>query len=172
MADCISAAVKANHVAHVVMLSSVGADLSSGTGPIQGLHYFENALRGSGTSLTAIRACYFQENVGNVHSAAKQAGVFPIFAPSPDASMPMIATRDIGHLAAAELHARRRNSEIIDLHGPTYSMREVAKKLETALGKPLQLVNIPSPEYVNALKQAGFSQHVAEVFAEMYSGFP
>src|SRR5580693_1475416 len=62
-ADAITSAVKASGVPHVVILSSVGADLAEGNGPIKGLHYLENQLRATGTKLTAIRAGYFQENV-------------------------------------------------------------------------------------------------------------
>src|SRR5690242_13128312 len=36
-ADSIAAAVKESGVPHVVLLSSIGADLSDGTGPIKGL---------------------------------------------------------------------------------------------------------------------------------------
>src|SRR5262249_43763378 len=67
----IAAAVKAANVPHVVMLSSVGADLAEGNGPIKGLHHLENGLRATGTKLTAIRAGYFQENVGQLAAAAR-----------------------------------------------------------------------------------------------------
>src|SRR5947209_20176963 len=44
-ADSIAQAVKESGVPHVVILSSVGADLPEGTGPIRGLHYLEGKLR-------------------------------------------------------------------------------------------------------------------------------
>ena len=59
-ADSIAAAVKESAVPHVVMLSSLGADLVDGTGPIKGLHYLERALAAAGTKLTAVRACFFR----------------------------------------------------------------------------------------------------------------
>jgi uncharacterized protein YbjT (DUF2867 family) len=99
-ADSIAGAVKASGVPHVVILSSIGADLAAGTGPIKGLHYLENALRATGTQLTAVRAGYFQENVGNSLGPAKGMGIFPNFSASADYPMPMIATKDIGALAA------------------------------------------------------------------------
>jgi len=169
--DAIAAAVKANGVPHVVILSSVGADLAEGTGPIKGLHYLENVLRATGTQLTAIRAGYFQENAGNALQPARQMGIFPSFSPSADYPMPMIATRDIGALAAESLVSPAAKSEIVDLHGPAYSVRQVAEKLGAALGKTLQIVDIPQAAFVSTLQQAGMSQHVAEVFAEMYRGF-
>ena len=154
-----------------MILSSVGADLAAGTGPIKGLHYLEDALRRTGVKLSAIRAAYFQENVGNALVPAREMGVFPNFAPSADYPMPMIATRDIGGLAAETLLAPPAQSETIDLQGPAYSIRQVAEKLGAALGKPLQIVDIPPAGWVDALMKGGMPKHVAEVFAEMYGGF-
>jgi len=170
-AASIGAAVKASGVGHVVILSSVGADLAEGNGPIKGLHHLENAIRAAGAKLTAIRAGYFQENVANSLAPAKGMGIFPNFAPSADYPMPMIATRDIGALAAESLLSPPAKSENVDLHGPAYSIRQVAEKLGAALGKTLQIVDIPEAGWVSAMTQGGMPAHVAEVYAEMYKGF-
>lgn len=171
VADAQAAAVKANHVPHVVMLSSVGADLPSGTGPIRGLHYFENVLRATGTKLTAIRAGYFQENVGNLVAAAKGAGIYPNFSSVANVPIPMIATVDIAALAAEQLLGKPSKSEIIDLLGPSYTVEEIAAKLGKALGKSLNVVNIPQDAWVPSLVQAGIPPAHAAVFAEMYNAF-
>jgi uncharacterized protein YbjT (DUF2867 family) len=170
-ADAITAAVKSAGVRHVVMLSSVGADVPKGTGPIQGLHYLENALRGAGVRLTAIRAGYFQENLASSVAPARQHGVFPSFMPSADLPMPMIATHDIGVLAAQALLDMPAKNEAIDLHGPSYTQRQLAEKLGAALGKTLQIVDIPEPGWIPTLVQAGLRQDFAELYAEMYRGF-
>ncbi len=170
-ADAIAGAVKAASVPHVVLLSSVGADLPDGTGPIKGLHYAENLLRGTGAVLTAIRAGYFQENLGGVVAPAKQQGIFPNFTPSADYPMPMINTKDIGMLAAESLLAKPRQSENVDLHGPAYSQRQLATMLGKALGKELQIVNIPESEWIGAMTKSGLPRSVAELYAEMYGAF-
>jgi uncharacterized protein YbjT (DUF2867 family) len=169
--DAISAAVKASGVPHVVLLSSVGADLSSGNGPIKGLNYLENALRGTGTTLSAIRAGYFQENIANSLAPARQGGIFPNFMATADYLVPMIATKDIGRLAAELLLAKPAKSENVDLRGPAYSVRQAAQLLGKALGKELKVVDIPSAGHVEALTKAGFPEHIAKSFAEMYDGF-
>jgi uncharacterized protein YbjT (DUF2867 family) len=171
LVDVIASAVKASGVAHVVILSSVGADLAEGNGPIRGLHHLENALRATGTQLTAIRAGYFQENVGQSLAPALQMGIFPNVAASADYPMPMIATKDIGALAAESLLSPAGKSEIVDLHGPAYSIRQVAEKLGAALGKTLQVVDIPQAGWVDAMMKGGLPKHVAEVYADMYAGF-
>ncbi|MFO0760038.1 MAG: NmrA family NAD(P)-binding protein [Byssovorax sp.] len=167
----IAAAVKASGVPHVVMLSSVGADLSAGNGPIKGLFHLENALRATGTQLTAIRAGMFQENVGMSVGPAKAMGMYFNFLPSADFPSPMIATRDIGALAAESLLSPSGKSEIVDLHGPAYSQRQIAEKLGAAIGKTLQIVDVPQAGWINAFMQGGMSEQLAGIFAEMYGGF-
>jgi uncharacterized protein YbjT (DUF2867 family) len=168
--DSIAAAVKASGVPHVVLLSSVGADLPEGTGPIKGLHYLEVLLRATGVKLTALRPGSFQENVGMALEPAKKVGIFPSFAPSAEYPLPMIASKDIGAVAAESLLSPPGASEVVDIAGPPYSNRQVAEKLGAALGKTLKVVDIPPTGYLDALKQ-GLPQPVAEVFAEMYGAF-
>ncbi len=167
MADSIAAAVKEAEVPRVVMLSSIGADLESGTGPILGLHYFEKALAATATRLTAIRPAYFQENVAAAIGPARQAAICPSFLPSGKA-IPMVATRDIGRLAARLLPENPSRNEVVDLLGPEYTPRQVCEKLAAALGVSLQLVEIPAAQRVDSLVQAGLPKGIAEVMAEMY----
>jgi uncharacterized protein YbjT (DUF2867 family) len=169
-ADAIAGAVKASAVPHVVFLSSIGADLPSGTGPIKGLHYLENALVATGTKVTALRAGSFQENVGLSLEPAKKMGIFPSFMPA-DAPLPMIATKDIGAVAAESLLAPPAKNEVVDIVGPAYSNRQAAEKLGAALGKSLNVTEVPREGWVGALKQGGMSQSLAELFAEMYGAF-
>jgi uncharacterized protein YbjT (DUF2867 family) len=80
----------------------------------------------------------------------------------------MIATRDIGAVAAEALLSPPPTSEVIDLEGPAYTERQVAEKLGAALGKPLQVVNIPRPAWVDSLVETGLPRHIAELIAELY----
>lgn len=170
-ADGIAAGVKAGGVPLVVLLSSVGADRADKNGPIKGLHYAEAKLRETGAKLAIIRAGSFQENIGGAIGAARQAGIFPNFAPSADAPQPQVATQDIGHLAAQLLKSPPTRTEVIDLVGPEYSARQLAEKLGKALGKTLPVVDIPAAGHLAALTQAGIPPQVAEAFTEMYAGF-
>jgi uncharacterized protein YbjT (DUF2867 family) len=170
-ADAIAAAVKESGVPHVVMLSSVGADLAERNGPIKGLHYLENALRATGTKLTAVRAGYFQENIGNSLAAARNAGIFPNMTPSADYPMPMLASRDIGLLVAHELLFASPKSDIVDVVGPLYTLRQASEILGPALGKKLQVVDVPPANQVAEMTKAGMTKEMSEAFAEMNAGF-
>ena len=105
MADSIAAAVADSGVPHVVALSSIGADLAEGTGPIRWLHHLESRLRETGAVLTAIRSPHFQEKVETVLGAATGAGVYPVFGDSAD--VPIADGRHPRH--------RRRGRPVADL---------------------------------------------------------
>ena len=164
----IAGAVADARVPHVVMLSSGGADLPVGTGPITGLHRLEVALRGTGAALTALRSGHFQEKVGDVLEVARESGLYPVFASSADVPLPMVATRDLGAVAAAELLASAASSEAVDVIGPAYTEREVAEVLGRALGRDLDVQLVPAEEWGGALMDAGFRPHVAASLAELY----
>jgi uncharacterized protein YbjT (DUF2867 family) len=171
MADAIATAVRESHVPHVVVLSAVAASVAEGNGPAQDLYYLERAVRKTAARVTVIRACWFQENVGAAMPAATQAGIYPNFMASPDVAFPTVATRDVGRIAAALLLSPPPTNETIDVVGPAYSPRELAVALGAALGKPLQLVDVPGPARVGVLVQAGLPQSFAEEVAELYACF-
>src|SRR5690606_36145228 len=63
VAEAITTALRDSGVRTVVLLSSVGADLADGTGPIVTLHDFEARLRTlSDADILILRAAYFFEN--------------------------------------------------------------------------------------------------------------
>ncbi|WP_229074525.1 NAD(P)H-binding protein [Actinoplanes sp. DH11] len=155
LADSIAAAVRDSGVPHVVMLSSYGADLPDGTGPIRWLHHLENGLRATGAAVTAIRSPHFQEKVETVLDAATGAGVFPVFADSADEPIPMVATRDIGAAVADALSSPAGTSEIIHLEAPEYTERQVAEVLGELLGTPLRVVTVPRAGWLAAFTDAG-----------------
>lgn len=171
MADAMAAAVKASNIPHVVLMSAVAASLAEGNGPANDLHYFERLLRATGVKLTIMRGCWFQENVGAVLGPATQAGIYPNLMASADAAFPTIATRDVGRIAASLLLSPPPGSEVIDLVGPAYSARDLASALGTALGKQLQVVDVPSAARADALVQAGLPRSFAEDVAELYACF-
>jgi uncharacterized protein YbjT (DUF2867 family) len=164
----MSAAVADSEVPHVVMLSSGGADLAEGTGPIIGLHELETELRRTGTVLTALRSGHFQEKVADVLDAARSDGVYPVFAGSADVPIPMVATADVGAIAARSLQRRPMRSEVVDVLGPSYTERQVAQQLGRMLGRPLEVVTIPREGWHDTLVGSGLSPELAAVLVELY----
>ncbi|PSL05483.1 uncharacterized protein YbjT (DUF2867 family) [Haloactinopolyspora alba] len=168
LADHIAEGVAAAGVPHAVLLSSIGADLADGTGPIRWLHHLENRLRATGVLLTSIRSWHFQEKVEDVLDVAAGSGTFPVFGDSADVPTRMIATRDIGAVAAESLLSPPARSEIVDLDGPQYTERQVADELAAVLGTTLQVTTVPRAGWVDALVDAGLPPAFAAELAELY----
>ncbi|MEI6224266.1 MAG: NAD(P)H-binding protein [Deltaproteobacteria bacterium] len=157
----------------VVFLSSVGADLPAGTGPIAGLHAQEERLRKLGVPVLLLRPGYFFENLYGSLPLIRHQGVNG-GAIAPDVKMSMIATRDIGAAAAAAIAARDWSGvEVRNLLGPRdLSLAEVTRILGAAIGKPdLAYVQFPYDAFAGALVQAGLSEDVAQLYAEMSRAF-
>jgi uncharacterized protein YbjT (DUF2867 family) len=170
IADAIVAAVRASGVSHVVHLSSLGAHLPSGTGPIAGLHDSEQKLNAvEGLNVVHLRPTFFMENWLSSISTIKDMGVngSPL---RPDLALPMIATKDIAVVAAEYLLSRDfSGSSVRDLYGPRdYTMVEVTEALGRAIGKPdLQYVQFPYDAAREALLGMGLSASVVDDFVEM-----
>ena len=171
VADAIATAVKESKVPHVAVLSSVGSDLPSGTGPILATHRLEQQLRTGSAILSIVRAGSFAENVGMALGMAREKGIFISMSPSADYAVPQIATHDIGMLLAHQLLLPPARSEVIDLYGPAYAPREIAEKLGKALGKKLEVVTIPASEQAAAMQKAGMNAEMANLMVEMNGSF-
>jgi uncharacterized protein YbjT (DUF2867 family) len=168
--DALVTAIEKNGVKYAVVLSSFGADKSDKTGPVLGLHNLEKKLEGiSGLNALFLRAGYFMENilpqVSVIQSFGNMAG--PVKENLP---LPMIATRDIGAVAAEALltlnFERKRPHE---LQGPRdVAYAEVAKIVGALISKPdLVYKHLPAAVLKPALMQIGMSSNMADLLLEM-----
>jgi uncharacterized protein YbjT (DUF2867 family) len=166
--DAIGAAVTASKVPHVVFLSSVGAELASGTGPVAGLYPAEAALRAAeatGTVSTFIRAGYFLENIAGFLGGLAH-GILPTFYPA-DLKIDMITTQDIGRVAAALLLEGAKTTSVVELGGPGLSINDIADALGTITGKRPQVVVNPVSTLGETLVGYGFTASLAGLYQEL-----
>lgn len=171
--DTYVEALRKSPIAHAAVLSSVGAQQPSGTGPIVTAHYAEQRLREvPGTAFTFVRAAYFMENLEANAWPMKQDGVLPVFGGGENMPFQWVATRDIGEVAAAALRERPKATRVIELSGPQeYSFEDAAREASAILGRPVKVTVLPLEAMVPAMMQAGVSQNVAELYREMIVGF-
>jgi uncharacterized protein YbjT (DUF2867 family) len=164
--DAVAAAVRASRVPHVVLLSSIGAQHPSGTGPIAGLHHTEKVLSAiEGTCSTFLRAGYFMENLAGSLGMLGQ-GVLPSFFPA-EVGIDMVATRDIGKLGAQLLVEGAKATSVVDLAGPKRSMNDAAAALTAITGKPVAVQVFPLEAMVPTLTGMGLPVGIAELYREM-----
>jgi uncharacterized protein YbjT (DUF2867 family) len=167
--DSIIDALSATRVPQVAFLSSVGAQHPAGTGPIKGLHIAERKLgQLEQTRVASIRAAYFMENVGMSLSMLGQ-GLFPSFLPK-DFPIEMIATFDIGRLAADLLEQGIDRTQVIELAGPSYTPQAIATKLSAMVGRPIEVAEAPIDQIVPTFTSFGMPADLAEMYREMMDG--
>jgi uncharacterized protein YbjT (DUF2867 family) len=170
VSDAQVAAVRDAGVEHAVLLSSFGADKPDKTGPVVGLHTFEEKLNAIG-SLKAefLRAGYFMENllpqIGVIQNFGLMGG--PVRG---DLKLSMIATKDIGAAAAESLlkldFDGKQARELLGQRDVTY--QEVAFVIGKAIGKPgLSYMQLGAGQLKPALMQMGMSAGMVDLLLEM-----
>ncbi len=168
--SAVLAAIAASDVRKVVNLSSAGATLPQGTGPIAGLYRNEQRLNSLATvDVLHLRAASFMENLLAKIGPMRQSGVLPDMADG-DVPMPMVAAADLAQAAADALLASTftGKSAAALLGDRDYTMREAAAILGAAVGRPdIAYVRAAPADAKAALIAHGFSPDVADQFEEM-----
>ncbi len=170
VSNAAAAAIEEARVEYAVLLSSIGADKAERTGPVIGLHHFEQKLNSiRGLKALYVRAGYFMENLLAQVGVIKGLGILggPV---SPALPLPMIATRDIGAYAADALQklnfSGKQAREILGQRNVTYN--EVAAIVGNAIGRPgLAYAQLPPEQLKPALTQMGMSANMADLLLEM-----
>lgn len=167
--DALASALRQASVQRAVTLSSVGADKSEKVGPVVGLHNLEQKLNAiEGLNVIHLRAGYFMENVLPQVDVIRNFGILggPVRA---DLPLPMIATRDIGTVAAELLKSGFTGKQSRELLGQRdVSYKEMASIIGRAIGKPeLGYVQLPAQQLKPALTQMGMSSNMADLLLEM-----
>lgn len=163
-------AIRDSGVRRVVALSSVGADLPSGTGMIVSMHEQEQRLRQlTDVDVLVLRPGPFFENLMGFVEMIRHEGITgDAFAP--DVPLPMISTRDIASAATSALIARDWTGfQVRELLGQRdLTFAEATRVIGARIGRPdLQYVQFPYAEAAQALAQFGFSSEIAELEVEV-----
>ncbi|MGQ3048925.1 MAG: NmrA family NAD(P)-binding protein [Niveispirillum sp.] len=166
----LAAASKAADLPLVVVLSSIAAQHTTGTGMIKTNNRVETAFKAAGAKATFLRAPYFLENLGSVLPLVQEQGLLPSLI-DPDQRMDMIPVRDIGAAAADLLTGMAAAAPVVELHGQKpVTIREVGAAFEQVMGKSVQVLGVPAQGWAEAIAQWGLHPSVQKEFVEMYTG--
>ncbi len=170
--DAIAKAVKESGLRYAVNLSSYGAQVPEGTGPVAGLHSSEQKLNAiGGLNVLHLRAAYFMENnlaaSGMIHDTA-------IFGHAllPDLRLPMAATRDVGDYAARRLWALdfsgKQTRELLGERD--LSMTEATAAIARGIDEPdLRYQQLPYDRTQQVLERMGMPPKKAALYIEMFN---
>jgi uncharacterized protein YbjT (DUF2867 family) len=169
MSRAITQTLRDQHVGHVVLASSIGANRDRGVGPVAGLHEIEELLFGlAGTNVLSLRAAWHMENLlASLPMIQNQ--TINGSAIRGDHPFPMMATVDIAHKAAQHLlNLDFAGHTVETILGPEdVSMNEATRALGAALGIPdLPYVEFPPEGVKMALQGIGMSEEAASLVVE------
>ena len=163
-------AIRISGVKNAVNLSSVGAHMAQGAGPVSGLYRAEEELNKlAGVNILHLRPCYFYTNLlANVNMVKGMNIIGGNFATA-DTKLGLSHPADIAEAAAEELL-----SLSFPGHGVRYlvsderTASEIASVLGNAVGKPgLPWVSFSDEQAYEGMKQAGLPEPVAQKYTEM-----
>jgi uncharacterized protein YbjT (DUF2867 family) len=161
-------AIKASGVKRVVNLSSIGAHLPEGTGPIAGLCEVEHTLDSlDGVAVKHLRAGIFYINFFFDIGVIRNMGIMGNNYES-TARLIMVHPRDIAAAAAQELQGSFEGKSYRYVAGEEREIAAVVKILGTAIGKPgLPWVKFSDKETAAGMIAAGMSEAIANLYVEM-----
>lgn len=163
----ILGALKGLHLEKIVAQSTYGAQPGTKIGDLGVLYEMEQALAKLRIPYTILRGAYYMSNWDMALDSAKQEGKIYSFYPR-DFKLPMVAPRDIGHVAAKLLMEVNVDDRLHYIEGPQhYAPADVAEAFAKALARRVEVVEIPREHWINTIKGVGFSEPSAESMAGM-----
>ncbi|MEP7377549.1 MAG: NAD(P)H-binding protein [Chitinophagaceae bacterium] len=163
-------AVKANQIKYVVNLSSVGAHLSDGCGPVSGLYKVEQALNTlKDVNIKHLRPTYFFDNLLANVGLAKQMDIIGSNFGEADQKIVLADTTDITDAAFEELSALKFSGHSVRyIASDERTPGEVAKIIGSTIGKPsLSWIVFTNEQSKAGMLQAGLPEEITKNYVEM-----
>ncbi|MCW3117484.1 MAG: NAD-dependent dehydratase [Chitinophagaceae bacterium] len=163
-------AIKKAGVKYVVNLSSIGAHLPDGAGPVSGLYRAEQALNAlKDVNIKHLRPSYFFNNFLGNTGMVKQLNILGGNFGGENFKMALADTNDIAETAVEELLKLNFTGHSIRyIASDERNINEVAKIIGAAIGKPeLPWIVFSNEQAYEGMVQAGLPQEIAKNYAEM-----
>jgi hypothetical protein len=166
--EAIVKAIRNSGVRYVVFLSSIGADLPEGTGPIAGLHAQEEPTEAARRQLAHLASSVVGENFCAILGLIK------------NQDQRRCRTPDLGYrghdtrIARCRARARHWTGIVVRerLGARDLVRRSDAHHRHARIGKPdLRYVQFPYADFASSLVQMGISQNMAGLYAKMARAF-
>jgi NAD(P)H dehydrogenase (quinone) len=155
--------------ARIVYLSTIGAQAKEPNLLTQHT-IIEKALRGLPIPVTFLRPAWFMENASWDVIPARDQGVIPSFLQPLDKAFPMVATTDIGRVAAELLQETWSDSRVVELEGPErVTPTKIATTFATLLSRQVRMETVPRESWEALFKSQGMRNPIPRI--RMLDGF-
>ncbi|MGY2226566.1 NmrA family NAD(P)-binding protein [Pseudomonas gingeri] len=153
----------------VVCLSTIGAQATQ-PNLLNQLQILEQGLGSLELPVTFLRPGWFMENALWDVAAAVETGVVPSFLQPLDKPVPMIATADVGRLAAQLLQETWSGKRVVELEGPQrITPNQIAAGFAELLGKPVRMEVVARDTWQALFSSQGMNNPLPRM--QMIDGF-
>jgi len=160
-------ALDATRPARIVCLSTIGAQVAQ-SNLLSQRTLMEEAL--SALPITFLRPAWFMENLSWDVAQARDQGVISCFLQPLDKAMPMVATADVGRIAAELLLQDWAGRRVVELEGPDWvSQDRIAAELSKALQRPVRAEAVPRENWGALFRAQGMRDPIPRI--QMLDGF-
>jgi len=167
--SAVGRALLASRPAKVVFLSTIGAQAAQSNLLTQRT-LMEEALSTLPLSITFLRPAWFMENLSWDIAQAREQGVISSFLQPLDKAMPMVATADVGRVAAELLLQDWTGKRVVELEGPEWVSQDgIAAELSKALHRPVRAEAVPRENWGAIFRAQGMRDPVPRI--QMIDGF-
>jgi len=153
----------------VVCLSTIGAHATQ-PNLLQQLGMMERAFGLLPMPVACLRAGWFMENAASDLELALASDVIPSFLYPLDKPVPMVATADVGRMAASLLCQNWTGHRIIELEGPHRTTpNEVAEVFSRLFGKDVRMEHVARDTWESLFMSQGMKNPLPRI--QMLEGF-
>jgi NAD(P)H dehydrogenase (quinone) len=157
------------HPGLIVCLSTNGAQASRPNLLTQ-LQIMEKGLGRLPMPVAFLRAAWFMENAAWDVEPAMKTGVVQSFLQPLDKMFPMVATSDIGRVAAELLQAKWIGPKVVELEGPRrVTPNDIAATFSKVLGRSVKMEAVPREKWESLFKAQGMADPAPRI--QMLDGF-
>jgi uncharacterized protein YbjT (DUF2867 family) len=168
IAQTLSRALDSARPGGVVYLSTIGAQTTH-VNLLSQHTIIEQALRKLPVPITFLRPAWFMENSKWDVASAKN-GLIQSFLQPLDKPVAMVATADIGCLAAELLQEKWKGHRVVELEGPRrVTPKEIAASFASLLGRSVRVEVVPRETWGPLFKSQGMNNPAPRI--QMIDGF-
>jgi len=169
IAETLRTALNAARPGRVVYLSTIGAQATQPNLLTQHT-IIERALGDLPVPITFLRPAWFMENSSWDVAPATSSGVIPSFLQPLDRPVPMVATADIGRVAAELLRETWSGHRVAELEGPhRVAPNEIAATFARLLSRPVKMEVVPRETWEALFLSQGMKNPTPRI--QMLDGF-